>query len=74
MSRIDLDVAMEQFKLRKARNEGTQIDNSRLVAGSPMYYYCRLCGELIDTLPELSSARPRTMCIPCRVLHEHGLI
>lgn len=71
---FDFELAMRMFKERKAANEGKQIDNSRLHAGSPMYYYCRHCGAHTETLPESHWGRPKTVCDPCDVLHKHGLI
>lgn len=71
---INLDVAMRQFKKRKKANKGKQVDNSSLYAGSPMYYYCRYCGELTECLPESHWNSPKTVCDPCDVLHQHGLI
>ncbi len=71
---VDLKVAMEQFKKRKAANKGKQIDNSSLYAGSPMYFYCRFCGEHTDTLPESYLCTPKRVCEPCEILHAHGLI
>ena len=71
---INLDVAMEQFKKRKAANEGKKIDNSSLYAGSPMYFYCKFCEENTDVLPESYFRQPKTICNPCEILHAHGLI
>ena len=71
---IDLDVAMKQFKKRKKANSGKQVDNSSLYAGSPMYYYCRYCGELTEVLSESHWGSPKRVCDPCDVLHQHGLV
>ena len=71
---FDIELAMRMFKERKAANEGKQIDNSRLYAGSPMYYYCKFCGVHTDTVPESHWGRIKTVCDPCDVLHKHGLI
>lgn len=71
---INLEVAMEQFHKRQAANVGQQVNNSRLPAGSPMYYYCRYCGAHIITLPEGHFQTVCTVCRPCDVLREHGLI
>ncbi len=71
---LDVKVAMEQYAKRKAENEGKRIDNSRLPAGSPMHYYCRFCEAPTETLPESHWGTPKTICRPCEVLHEHGLI
>lgn len=71
---FDSKLAMEQFEKRKAENAGKQIDNSRLYAGSPMHYYCRFCGCHTETLPESHWSRPSTVCDPCQILHDHGLV
>jgi hypothetical protein len=71
---INLDVAMEQYNKRKEANKGKQIDNSSMQAGSPMYYYCRFCSVHTQTLPESHSSAPKTVCDPCKILHDHGLI
>jgi len=72
---VQLDVALEQFRKRRLWNSmEEQIDNSSLPAGSLMYFYCSFCGCLTDTLPEGYTCDPKTICIPCEVLHVHGLI
>ena len=72
--KFDVDLAMEQYKIRKKRYEGKQIDNSRLPAGSPMYYYCKFCGCPTQTLPESHIRAPKVKCDPCEALNIHGLI
>lgn len=59
-----------QRLLERIQSKPEQIDNSRLRAGSPMYFYCRLCGHLSDTKPESYSDRPKTHCAECRDLKE----
>jgi hypothetical protein len=72
---IDLKVAMKQFsKRKKANSKKKQIDNASLYAGSPMYFYCKFCGEPTDTLPESYTCTPKTVCDPCEILHLNGLI
>ena len=71
---VNLDVAMEQYHKRKAANAGKQIDNSALVAGAPMFYYCKFCGAPTEALPEGHLRAPVTTCHPCQVLHDHGLV
>ncbi len=72
--KFDFELALKQFKLRKLENKDKQIDNSKLSAGSPMYFYCRFCGAHTDTKPEIYMSTPKTVCDPCKILHEHGLI
>lgn len=71
---FDSKLAMEQYQLRKKANVGKQINNSSLPAGSPMYYYCKFCGDHTETLPECHISRPKTVCEPCEALRIHGLI
>lgn len=72
---FDTTVAMGQYRKRRQANEGKEkIDNSRLYAGSPMYYYCKFCGDHTQTLPESHRERPKTVCDPCKPLREMGLI
>ena len=43
--------AIQQFIQRK-KYAVQKIDNSKLKAGEPMYFYCRHCDNLLETLPE----------------------
>jgi hypothetical protein len=45
-----------------------QVDNGQLPAGSPMYFYCRLCGHQSDVLPETYISTPRRHCAACSEL------
>jgi hypothetical protein len=71
---FDKTLAIEQFQKRKKANKGKQVDNSSLMAGSPMYFYCKYCGEHTETLPEGYWSKPKTKCDACKLLREHGLI
>lgn len=54
------------LKRRKKEAKGIEkINNATLYAGSPMYYYCRLCGLLAATLPETHSCPAPRYCEPC---------
>lgn len=75
MNEFELKTAQENFRKRREDNAKVkQIDNADLVAGSPMYFYCRFCGALTDTLPEGYLGRPRRVCTPCEVLEKLGAI
>ena len=66
------DAAIAAF-LERINNKPKRIDNASLAAGSPMYYYCRICEHLSDTVPEgyfLSS--PASLCDECKALKEQG--
>ena len=49
-----------------------KIDSSTLYAGSPMYYYCRMCGLLAATLPESHIEPAPRHCEPCKVMVNQG--
>ena len=58
---------------KRREDKGEQIANASLPAGSPMYYYCKSCGALADTLPEnwfLGS--PKKLCDECQALKDLG--
>ena len=57
--------ALRALKKRRA-DQPKQIDNSGLYAGSPMYFYCRLCGHLSDVKPESYRDTPKHYCGPCQ--------
>jgi len=60
-----LKQATVEFLERKAVNDKKpRIDNSRLYAGSSMYYYCRYCGEE-DRKPESFDPRRDPIQDPC---------
>lgn len=63
--------AFAAFQERLA-NPPTQIDNSSLYAGSPMYFYCALCGGTSDVLPEGYLGRPRRICVACQEMKDNG--
>ena len=65
------EYALAMLKARQA-NPPSQIDNSRLPAGSVMYYYCLTCGHLADCLPESHLSVPSKLCIECEALKEAG--
>ena len=48
------------------------VDNGRLPAGSPMYFYCLICSHLADTLPESFIGRPAQLCKECQALKTAG--
>lgn len=64
-----LDQALEQFELRKLVAQKTEkIDNEKLPAGSPMYFYCKNCHILTDVLPEDYLFAPHPYCSQCEGL------
>jgi hypothetical protein len=53
------------FEERKTYWRGhPRVDNAKLHAGSPMYYYCRLCGQQI-VLPETHLQMAPWFCEDC---------
>ena len=67
---------MLRFQNRKKEWEGKQKDNGLLPAGSPMYYYCKACGILIEMRSEGRFVRvpPLKHCQECVFLMNKGLI
>jgi hypothetical protein len=61
-----LAVRIKKSKLEK------KVDNGSLYAGSPMHYYCRICGLTSDVLPESHIGQPRRYCAACQELVDHG--
>lgn len=59
--------AIKRLKER-LQNKPKQIDNGSLYAGSPMYYYCRLCEHLAAKLPESHWESPPKYCKECKDL------
>lgn len=51
-----------------------QINNADLYAGSPMYFYCKLCNGLAATLPESYTERPPRYCRECDVDMKNQLL
>jgi hypothetical protein len=69
------DPRLENLEQRREVNIGKQVDNAKLEAGSPMYYYCRTCGTLVATLPEdWYKEQPPKNCSDCQPLIDEGLI
>jgi hypothetical protein len=64
---------MESFVARLT-NPIPHIDNNHLPAGSPMYYYCRACGQVSDVLPETWTGLRDKLCRPCGEVARAGLI
>ncbi len=66
------DLIKDQPALLRLRhrieNAPKQINNSTLPAGSPMYFYCRICGHQSDVLPESYTSSPKTHCKECQEL------
>lgn len=67
------EIALVKVAERKKRNAPKKIDNARLPAGSPMYYYCRACDALVATKPENWYRNPPPKyCEDCKPLKELG--
>ena len=66
--------ALEAYERRRLANASGRhkIDNSSLVAGSDMYFYCTLCGALADTKPETYLFTPPKLCSECQGLLDAG--
>lgn len=74
LSRIE-ERKVENFVRRYKENQSKpRINNSDLVAGSPMYYYCRACGVHTVTLPETHWSAPPRYCDDCEELRKEALL
>ena len=61
----EIELALKAIQDRKDKNKTkTKVDNSSLRAGSPMYYYCRMCGEEMVLPEEHREPAPR-FCLDC---------
>lgn len=49
-----------------------RIDNARLPAGSPMYYYCISCPQVAVVMPESHTSKPPKLCPECQALKDLG--
>lgn len=58
-------------KRREANKDKKRINNSSLPAGSPMYYYCKICGEEM-VLPEDHDCNAPSKCDECQILVDFG--
>lgn len=75
MTTFNAEIDMEMFAVRVEANKDLEhVDNASLYAGSPMFFYCRKCRIHTVTLPESFTCKPKTICDPCKVLVDHGLI
>lgn len=67
------DLALGALEKRKEEALKTEkIDNESLPAGAPMYYYCGLCGLLVEKLSENHAQPPRKYCSECQELVDAG--
>ncbi|MDR0282313.1 MAG: hypothetical protein LBI53_03140 [Candidatus Peribacteria bacterium] len=71
MSQLSEEAALAALKERK-ENPPTKVKNDSLPAGSPMYFYCRICGHQSDVLPETYVGSPKKFCKECQILQNEG--
>lgn len=62
--------ALAALKERKD-NPPKKIDNASLYAGSPMFFYCKICDGTI-VLPESYTCKVPRLCVECDFLKEMG--
>jgi hypothetical protein len=64
--------ALKAYRERVKKNKGIkQKNNYKLYAGSPMYFYCRECGEEM-ALPEVYTPPAPDFCDKCSFLIRQG--
>ncbi len=65
--------AISQYIRRVTFARGLKkIDNEKLNAGEPMFFYCRHCGVPTECLPEDYLFTPYSQCSQCKGLEEQG--
>lgn len=75
MSEFNFEVAMESYRKRvEEHKDDRHINNESMPAGSNIVFYCRKCRVYTETLGEMYTRRPKTVCNPCKILADHGLI
>ena len=67
--KLALDLLVER---KQKSSTIKKIDNILLKAGSPMYYYCHLCGLLAEKLSEDHQCSPKQYCDECQPLIDAG--
>lgn len=68
------DQALRSFDERR-ENPPEHVDQGTLPVGSPMTFYCRLCGGISDVMPEdYFLGTPRKVCTECTAMVEYGLL
>jgi hypothetical protein len=66
------EYALKKLAERREKNKGKErVNNANLYAGSPMYYYCIVCGEEM-TLPENHTCAAPKHCDECKALLDCG--
>ena len=65
------EAAVKALKERQL-NKPKRINNASLYAGSPMYFYCIMCGYLAGTLPESYTCTPPELCSECEAMKDLG--
>lgn len=63
--------ALQELEKRKG-SKPEKVNNSSLPAGSYMYFYCKSCGHLSDSLPENYMGKPKDLCNECQSLKDLG--
>lgn len=63
--------ALAQLAWRR-ENKPEPINNAKLYAGSPMYYYCKSCGHLAAELSESHLFPAPPLCKECQALKDCG--
>lgn len=60
-------------KLAERRKDvPVKVDNSSLIAGSPMFFYCVSCRHISDVKPEDYVSEPKKLCEECEALKVCG--
>ena len=67
--------AIEQYRKRvEYAKTLPKIENAQLLAGQPMFFYCKSCGVPTESLPEDYLFTPYQRCSQCQGLKDEGLL
>ncbi|MEK7198060.1 MAG: hypothetical protein AAB648_01175 [Patescibacteria group bacterium] len=68
------DFALKALAKRRQENSKKEkINNSSLLAGSAIYFYCISCSGIADILPEnYFLSTPKKLCDECQALKDLG--
>jgi hypothetical protein len=62
---MEIDMAALKRLQNRIQHCPEQVNNNALYAGSPMFFYCQLCGHECDRLPESYNCVPKKHCQEC---------
>lgn len=67
------EAALAALEARKM-SAPNRVDNASLPQGSPLYFYCTVCGHPSDVVPEASMITPKQLCPACESMKAMGYL